>query len=558
VASSEIVFDREGIANLLHTGLFNVPKYQREFKWEEDHVRELFDDIENAIVDQQPEYFLGSIVVSKTASDRPDIVDGQQRLASISILLASMRDYYVGINDLENAFFIENRFLLDKNPVTKDVTPRLRLGDADNEFFEKAILGRPGTPERTFKAQQNSHHRMEAARKRADSYVQKMVSSGNKPDEQIFSRVTFLEKSARIIIVRVPDEVSAFVIFETLNDRGLTLATTDLIKNYLFGKAGAKLGEVQHRWITMNSTIAAAKDEEAVMDYVRHQWSATYGLTREKELFTDIRQKIKNANTSLTYATKLATDARVYAAMLNTELDFWNNYGVTAKQHMQAIELIGVDRMRPLVLATLSKFSISEAKKALQLFVAWSVRFLITSTNWGTLEKQFSEKANQISVGLITDGKSLRAAMKSYIPVDSDFEIEFGTASVSNAISRYLLHVLERSVAGIKQPELIANANPDEVSLEHILPKNPSPGTWSAFEPETASVWARKLGNLCLLASDENGAATNAEFSAKKPTYAKSNLKLTSEVATCSTWDSKSIQERQKKLAKIALKTWPA
>lgn len=556
--SSEITFDREGIANLLHGGLFKVPKYQREFKWENDHVRELFDDIENAIADPQPEYFLGSIVISKGSSERPDIVDGQQRLASISILLAAIRDHYVDSGDTENAFHVENKFLLDKNPVTKEVTPRLQLGDADNEFFEKAILGRPGTPERKFKAQQNSHRRMEAAREEAVKYVKKMVASGNNPDEQIFSRVAYLEKSARIIIVRVPDEVSAFVIFETLNDRGLTLATTDLIKNYIFGKAGNKIGEVQHRWITMNSTITAAKDEEAVMDYVRYQWSASNGLTREKELFADIRNKVKNSSSSLDYATKLAGDARVYAAMLNTELDFWNNYGVTAKQHMQAIELIGIDRMRPLVLASLSKFKISEAKKALQIFVSWSVRFLITSTNWGTLEKQFSEKARQVTAGVIPDAKSLRNAMKAFIPVDQDFEVEFSTASVSNAVSRYLLHVLERGQTGVKQPELVANPNPDDVSLEHILPKNPAAGTWSDFDPETASVWARKVGNLCLIASDENGAATNAEFVAKKAIYAKSNLKLTAEIANYPKWDAKSIQQRQQQLAKLAVKAWPS
>ena len=213
--------------------------------------------------------------------------------------------------------------------------------------------------------------------------------------------------------------------------------------------------------------------------------------------------------------------------------------------------------MRPLVLATLSKFDIGEAKKALQMFVAWSVRFLITSTNWGTLERQFSEKAAQISAGVITDAKGLRTAMKQYVPVDEEFEVEFSAASVNNAISRYLLHVLERSKAGVPQPELVANPNPDEVSLEHILPKNPTAGTWTAFEPETVSIWAKKLGNLCLLSSDENGAATNAEFSSKNKIYAKSNLKLTAEIANYSKWDAKSIQERQKNLAKMAVKTWP-
>jgi hypothetical protein len=147
--------------------------------------------------------------------------------------------------------------------------------------------------------------------------------------------------------------------------------------------------------------------------------------------------------------------------------------------------------------------------------------------------------------------------MRPYVPLDQDFEVEFSTASVSNGISRYLLHVLERSKAGVKQPELVANANPDEVSLEHILPKNPAAGTWVDFDPETASLWARKLGNLCLLASDENGAATNDEFPAKKLIYAKSKLQLTVEVAGFQKWDIKSIQDRQKNLAQMAVKAWP-
>src|ERR1700734_691007 len=159
MSSSEITFGRDGIANLLHTGRFMVPKYQREFKWEEDHVRELFDDIENAIADKQPEYFLGSIVISNADSERPDIVDGQQRLATITILLASIRDYYVLSGDQENALYVELEYLFEKNPVTKGITPRLKLGDADNEFFEKGILMAAPKRDKDLKAMQKSHAR---------------------------------------------------------------------------------------------------------------------------------------------------------------------------------------------------------------------------------------------------------------------------------------------------------------------------------------------------------------------------------------------------------------
>jgi len=192
--ASEITFTREGIANLLHTGRFTVPKYQREFKWEEDHVRELFEDIENALEEEEPEYFLGSIVISSSDPERPEIVDGQQRLATISILMAAIRDYYDSSGDEETARYVEKEYLFEKDPVSKEITPRLKLSEADNEFFEKAILSKAGTPERDFEASQRSHERMKATRERAIGYVDKMVSSGNKIDAQIFKRVNYLSK----------------------------------------------------------------------------------------------------------------------------------------------------------------------------------------------------------------------------------------------------------------------------------------------------------------------------------------------------------------------------
>src|SRR5947208_1746276 len=84
-----------GIGKLLSDGPWAVPVYQRAYAWEEKHVRDLIRDVDGAIANEENEYFLGSIVITNTGSSAPEIVDGQQRLATATILLAAVRDHFV-------------------------------------------------------------------------------------------------------------------------------------------------------------------------------------------------------------------------------------------------------------------------------------------------------------------------------------------------------------------------------------------------------------------------------------------------------------------------------
>src|SRR5689334_3097508 len=113
-SSSAIGIASEHIGHLLADGFWRVPRYQRGYKWSETEVKELLTDIKDASQKTENEYFLGSIVAAVPKNEVPEIVDGQQRLATVSILIAAIRDaFFSELKDEETAILIQGKYLLE-------------------------------------------------------------------------------------------------------------------------------------------------------------------------------------------------------------------------------------------------------------------------------------------------------------------------------------------------------------------------------------------------------------------------------------------------------------
>jgi len=134
---SETQIKHEGIARTLGDSRLQVPPYQRSYAWQEEQVSELLSDLEHAIQANQAEYFLGSIVVAHGR----DVVDGQQRLATVSVLMAAIRDHLRLKGDEDRAAWIDTRYLFDIAFGDMQKYPRLTLNSADHDFFLKRVLG---------------------------------------------------------------------------------------------------------------------------------------------------------------------------------------------------------------------------------------------------------------------------------------------------------------------------------------------------------------------------------------------------------------------------------
>ena len=296
---------RETIGLALKNNDLEVPINQRWYRWEEQHVNDLFEDFATAIDLDETEYFLGSIVVIKNDEGRPQVVDGQQRLATTMILLAAIRDYFHKKKEVVRAHDIERDFLLKPDRRTQEKSPKLILSGTDRDYFEKRILWNPDEPDRIkyeklklTEIKKPSHKNLNLAFTLAAKLVNRIVAKGPDDINRLLDWVDFIEQKARVIWVLVPTDSNAFRMFETLNDRGIELSKADLVKNYIFGRAHNRIKEVEERWSNMIGSLETVADEEIILTYIRQMLSSKYGSIRRK-MFTRRLNKQLRANKPL-------------------------------------------------------------------------------------------------------------------------------------------------------------------------------------------------------------------------------------------------------------------
>jgi hypothetical protein len=360
-----------------------------------------------------------------------------------------------------------------------------------------------------------------------------------------------------VICVLVPDKSSAYVVFETMNDRGLRPSAADLLKNHLFGLADNRIEEAERNWVAMTGALETIPDadDDVVVTYIRHLWTAQHGLTRSKELFNKITDEVKTKQPAIDFTTELSTNAALYSALLNPAHDMWNRYGPTAKKHVQTLCNLRVEQLRPLLLAAIKRFNRNEIPRFLLTALCWSVRCLIAGIGGGALEANYGRSAQKISSAQITTVDQLATDMAGIIPTDDVFRQFASIARVAKAdLARYYLRALQTKADGGTEPQYVPNDS-GEINLEHILPQSPS-SAWT-LDADAMKANFRRLGNLVLLQATENTLADNDDYATKQPILARSGFSLTRAAASFSQWTLTEINDRQARLAALAVDTWP-
>lgn len=542
--------------SLTHNYLF-VPKYQRTYAWVEKNISELYQDITSALNSNEPEYFLGSLVVSQKIGDKGEVVDGQQRLATISIFIAAIRDYLIENGDPNRAQDIERDFLFTRDLYSQESTAKLTLNSYDNDYYLNAILSKPNDNERTYKPIRDSHFKLQSAQKIAKEHIHSIAKTERTPIDALLKLIHYISKNAKIIYVRVPDHANAFIIFETLNDRGLDLSIADLLKNYLFGKAENRIDEAQTNWNNMLGTLESIGKDDVLLTYLRHFWSSYYSTTREKYLYDEIKKKITSKIAAIDFSIKLENSSQKYAALFNPKHEFWKSFTPTTIHFLENLLQLRLEQYRPLLLAICENFEPIEVQKSLEFLVASSVRFLIVGgLSSGSIEKAYSEVAIAIRNHKIKSSVEIASNMKKHIPDDSLFQQAFSTARVSqNYLARYYLVELENYQRGKNQSELIPNLNLDEVNLEHILPENPGLH-WGNIQTDQLKNNYKRIGNMTLLSSKLNSEIGNLGFAKKKEAYSNSIFELNKKLSMHENWTIEEITKRQAEFSVDAIQIW--
>jgi hypothetical protein len=434
----------------------------------------------------------------------------------------------------------------------------------DREFFAKAIRPPPNDPSRLqAKRRYSSHDRLTKAAKLARTHIDTLVSLLPTSDraKSLIQWINFLENQVLVIGIKVPKDIDAYRIFETLNDRGLRASQVDILKSHLFQKADDKLEtEVEPKWASMVSTIESLGDDELVLYYVRHFWISRYGPTTEDDLAKNFKLNVTSRKQAVAIATALEEQASDYMALLTPlEHPRLTVYGKDARGYLAAITtLLKIVQIRPLLLAILQKFDPNEAKIAFGKCLSWSVRYLVVGgAGGGVLEKYYGLRAKEVMLGEIKTATQLANKMRAIVPDDLTFERAFRIQEVSKiVIARYYLHSLENYRRGEQKPQIGYFELPENsTNLEHIMPDREYNGWEISFTEAQANY--KRIGNMTLLSAKLNSQLGCAPFAQKKKIYANSTFLLTQEIAENREWGPKQVDKRQDNLAAIAAKVWP-
>lgn len=558
MANSQDVIGMEqlGLGAVLRRYRLLVPTNQRDYAWSDKEVRALLEDLSFAMANDENQHFFGTLVTIPRDHGVLEVVDGQQRLATTAIVLSVMRQ--IVSNSAGNLATALQSFLSDVDSKTLEMAPKLSLNTADTAVFHSLILN--GDASKIVQPNRESHALMTNAYTTAREYMLNVSStvSGSNQTKIFQNWMNFIEYNAKVILLVVPNNSNAYKMFETLNDRGLRVSQSDLVKNHIFGEAKGRLNEAQSIWSYIKGALETLDEDDITINFLRQALISINGPIRQAEVYEKVQAVAKGVSTSLAFLTELEGLASDYVSLSNPDSEKWNSYPAKVRRSLSVLNLFDIKPFRPLLMAVARKFDSKEASDVFEQMVSYGVRIIIaSSTRSGSIEQQCGKTAKLITDGNISTAKGLQDSIKSIIPNDDQFRDAFEIATVSQAkFARYYLRSLEMAAKGEPDPYLLPNDDAGAINLEHILPQKPL-NEWPEFNEEDVRTYSRRIGNMALLKAKANSTLQSSNFDTKKAAFKGSPYATTDMIAHEAKWGIEQITSRQKYLASLALKAWP-
>lgn len=554
--ANSIEIEQVGVGDVLKRYRLRVPPNQRDYAWDVPEVSNLLEDVTFAISTNEPQHFLGSLVTIKRPNNVLEVTDGQQRLATTALILAAMRDI-VG-NKLPNLTKLIEGFLSSIDTNTLEERPNLSLNIADTAVFHSLIVN--GEVGDGFVKTRLSHKLLKQAYDLSKVHMRKVIAP--LPENEKWTAfqgwINYFQHRTKAILLIVSSEANSFRMFETLNDRGLKVSQSDLIKNYVFGQSGERIEAAQTSWSSMKGALEALDDEDVMLNFIRHSLIVTEGFLQQKNIYDKIQSTTRGPNASIALIATWESLASDYVALSNPESSVWSGFPSKIRDNIRVLNLFDIAPLKPLLLAAAKKMSKNEAALTFEKAVAIGVRLIIASrTTTQSVEKPLGDVAQKVWQEEIKDCKAVVNALASSIPNDQQFKEAFETATVSNAqFARYYLRSLERVAKEEPDPWLIPNDDTATITLEHVCPQKPLEN-WPSWSADDVKAYVKRIGNMVLLTATANSNLKSDSFDAKKAQLAASPYETTLMVAESLEWLPADVAKRQKRLAEIALTAWP-
>ncbi|MBQ5152430.1 DUF262 domain-containing protein [Macrococcoides caseolyticum] len=550
------------LEDLFSSNILQVPKYQRGYSWTKNELEDFWTDLETIVNSSDyEEHFIGLIVTHADEKNKKvkNIIDGQQRISTSTIILDCIRtqfDYITDTNIRQDAnHFISKITSLIGTISSRELLnePKLILGDKDRDFFKDFIQSTQKISPIKSKLAKSQKNIFEAHKYFSEKFTS-LLSNINDEDDKLDLLIKYykiLISDFTFMYIETSEENEAFIIFETLNARGKALDTSDLLKNHIFRQAGHKLNDIQNKWNEIIDTLGNNIDATT---FIRHYWNSKNEFTRTQPLYKAIRREIKTTKHAEDLVNDLLELAPIYRSLKHPDVhsDFDDK---DINQLLHNLKTLKSTTFYPIILALVSNdsdFNNKDLLNVLKVIEVCIVRNITTAgQNPNTFETFFSKIAYDISHHSFKDSSEIVKTIKEPIISDNEFKELFSNLVVNqDSEKRYLLREIENYYDSEKR---IIDDN-SIIHIEHIMPQKPQ--KWDVIKEE-AEIYKNRLGNLSLLGEEYNRKASNSIFEDKKPMYKKSKIQISHDLLNYDEWTYSDIENRQKSFSELALEIWP-
>lgn len=536
-----------------------IPSYQRPYAWTTDQASELFDDLYDFYRSEDDEgYFLGSIVLIKEEGNpKAEVIDGQQRLTTLTILLAAIAAQLEGEDRSTLSQYITepgNKF------AGLEPKPRLTLREKDREFFTRHVQGLAFNDLLALGSASLENESQKNIQTNSQLLIDRLRSRFGDSSERLGDFISFLLQRCFLVAVSTPSQKSAFRVFSVMNSRGLDLQPTDIIKADVIGKLPTTSEQeiYNERWEDMevdlgragfndlfayvrmiyakekakralleefrNHVLSQISDTRTLIEGVLEPYAETLSILRESHYVAET--DADKVNRSLRWLNRIDNSDWVPPAMV---------FLADHKNEPDYVEWFFRKLERLAAYMHICARNVNQRIERYSLLIA-SLQHPHNCDNPVQAVELTAEEKSGIRKALEGDIYTLTARRRNYLLLRLDSFVSDGAATY----------------------------DPTVLTIEHVLPQTvPSDSRWADWWPEQElrEQWVHRLANLVPLNKRRNSQAQNYDFGKKKDAYFRgrsnvSSYALTSQVLGEELWTPEVVKKRQADLIEVLVDKW--
>lgn len=529
-----------------------IPPYQRPYSWNSDNAEQLIDDIFQSFKANEEEYFIGSMICINKGKNLYEVVDGQQRLTTLSLVVEQLKTL-TNVNKIKED--LQQRLLpVDMFSDEADI-PRLTVREKERSLYQHYILQglqdyKPEKPSDTESLFIENH-----------SVIGNYLAS--KSQEEIKGLVKYILQNVFIVFVQTGDIASSFRLFNVLNNRGMPLSNADLLKNTLFEAiSGNQLDseQVEKAWADIEDIVGVSRlDKFLTLHRISEKNDRDRVLQKGYESFVSCL-KDDFGGDAVKMSLNLLGSARNYSKLINNDFD-----NIQLKRRISSLGQLSAEEWVPPLMAFLNRIN---NKNDLQLEQFYEyVRIFEKVYIHGWMKKQVKSQREMVCY-------SAFVAINNGLPFNEIIEhilVHADNEGFLSSLDKDLYEPRPNQVNLIKsillrldleqQDESVIKTYTGRITIEHVLPQKMSNDYWlDRFNEGEHEQWLHKLGNLTLISGSKNSEAQNSDFDKKKGIYEKLNSKtsfdITRDLCLMDEWDLSSLSQRHERLKTKLKELW--